>query len=177
MTCHPDSAPGSVERVEASVERRKSGDIWMRFHVDIPLVDLVLAGPAAPERTDGLWQTTCFEAFVRKGEGPEYYEYNFAASSQWAAYRFDHYRKGMADLPMDRPPEIETDAGVSHFAIEVGFKLPDVFADVPLMLNVTAVIEEAGGAKSYWAAKHAPGAPDFHHKDCFAHALEAPGEA
>jgi len=30
------------------------------------------------------------------------------------------------------------------------------------------VIEEKDGAKSYWALAHPPGAPDFHHRDCFA---------
>ena len=39
-------------------------------------------------------------------------------------------------------------------------------------LALTAVIEETGGAKSYWALKHAPGKPDFHHADGFV--LELP---
>jgi hypothetical protein len=29
------------------------------------------------------------------------------------------------------------------------------------------VIEETNGAKSYWALKHPPGKPDFHHADGF----------
>jgi hypothetical protein len=33
--------------------------------------------------------------------------------------------------------------------------------------GVAAVIEEADGAKSYWALAHPPGKPDFHHRDCF----------
>ena len=34
-------------------------------------------------------------------------------------------------------------------------------------LNLTAVIEEEGGHKSYWALAHASGPPDFHNRDCF----------
>ena len=34
-------------------------------------------------------------------------------------------------------------------------------------LNLTAVIEEEGGHKSYWALAHPPGAPDFHNPSCF----------
>ncbi len=39
-------------------------------------------------------------------------------------------------------------------------------------LALSAVIEERDGTKSYWALAHAPGAPDFHHADCFT--LELP---
>jgi hypothetical protein len=41
----------------------------------------------------------------------------------------------------------------------------------PWRLGVSAVIEESDGAKSYWALKHAPGKPDFHHADSFAYEL------
>jgi hypothetical protein len=34
-------------------------------------------------------------------------------------------------------------------------------------LGLAAVIEEKGGRISYWALAHAPGKPDFHHRDCF----------
>jgi len=35
-------------------------------------------------------------------------------------------------------------------------------------LGLSAVIEEAGGRKSYWALAHPQGKPDFHHADGFA---------
>ncbi len=44
-------------------------------------------------------------------------------------------------------------------------------------LALSAVIEETDGTKSYWALRHPPGAPDFHHPDCFALTLEAPPPA
>jgi hypothetical protein len=37
-----------------------------------------------------------------------------------------------------------------------------------LRLGLTAVIEQANLAKSYWALAHPPGEPDFHHRDGFA---------
>ena len=42
------------------------------------------------------------------------------------------------------------------------------------MLAVSAVIEETDGTKSFWALRHPPGPPDFHHPDCFALTLPAP---
>ena len=35
-----------------------------------------------------LWQTTCFEAFLRAPGGEAYREWNFAPSGDWAAYDF-----------------------------------------------------------------------------------------
>ena len=40
---------------------------------------------AAPTRTDGLWQHTCFEAFVGTEGNSAYREFNFAPSADWAA--------------------------------------------------------------------------------------------
>jgi hypothetical protein len=34
-------------------------------------------------------------------------------------------------------------------------------------LGLAAIVEEASGDKSWWALAHPPGAPDFHHADCF----------
>src|SRR3546814_9971873 len=44
----------------------------------------------------------------------------------------------------------------------------------PVRVALSAVIEETDGTKSYWALRHPPGKPDFHHPDCFALALGAP---
>jgi hypothetical protein len=49
----------------------------------------------------------------------------------------------------------------------------DLPVDVPWRLGLSAVIEEKGGSKSYWALAHPPGAPDFHHQEAFALELSA----
>ena len=46
--------------------------------------------------------------------------------------------------------------------------------DLPLRLGLCAVIEEESGVLSYWALKHRPGRPDFHHPDGFVLEIEAP---
>jgi len=51
-------------------------------------------------------------------------------------------------------------------------RLADLPSNGPWRLGLSAVIEEAGGGRSYWALAHPPGKPDFHHSDCFA--LELP---
>jgi hypothetical protein len=51
-------------------------------------------------------------------------------------------------------------------------RLPALHPAVPLRLALSAVIEEDGGMLSYWALKHPPGKPDFHHPDAFALEIE-----
>jgi len=41
-----------------------------------------------------------------------------------------------------------------------------------LRLGLSAVLEAHDGTRSYWALRHPPGQPDFHHPDAFAVTLE-----
>ncbi len=46
-----------------------------------------------------------------------------------------------------------------------------------LRLALSAVVEDREGRLSYWAMRHPPGRPDFHHPEGFALALELPSQA
>ena len=124
-----------------------------------------LAPPSEPLRTDELWQTTCFEAFVEAAPGAGYYEFNLSPSTKWAAYHFTDYREGMA-LAELAPPAIITGANATHVDVDALIYLPANHE--PWWLGLAVVIEETSGAKSYWALKHPAGKPDFHHDDGFA---------
>ena len=122
----------------------------------------MVSDPAERSRGNNLWETTCFEAFVG-GAGRSYREFNFAPSGQWAAYAFTAPRDGMTDA--DAEVEVWLEGGETWIAIEAAV-LADLTPGAPLGLS--AMIEEQGGAKSYWALAHPPGdKPDFHHPDCF----------
>jgi hypothetical protein len=162
-----------VEGIEVHVERKADGGIWLRYHVDALLNDIVLPDPEAPARKDGLWQSTCFEIFVRRRGAADYFEFNFSPSSSWAAYHFDAYRLGMEDEAVAATPEIYLDASESHIALETDIILPAHLRGAEIEVALSAVIEEIDGAKSYWALAHPPGSPDFHHADCFALTLPA----
>jgi hypothetical protein len=159
LFAHPDHPPLAVTAIDASVWRDRH-----RWHFRFLLngtAALDLPNPAVPGRADELWRTTCFEAFVG-GEGGGYHEYNFSPSGQWAAYAFDGPRAGMRQD--DAAVEVWLDRGKEWIAVEAA-----VAADLPAgaPLGLTAVIEERGGHKSFWALDHAPGAPDFHNASCF----------
>ena len=122
-----------------------------------------------PARADELWRTTCFELFLMFDDDEHYVEFNFSPSTRWAAYAFNGYREDMADLPVGGPMRIERLADVVRVTSDLS-GLPRG----ELRMALTAVIEEQGGAKSFWALAHPPGAPDFHHPACFAARLPAP---
>ena len=111
--------------------------------------------------------------------GAEYYEFNFAPSTQWAAYRFSSYRSGMSVATEIGPPPIDVRSSPDCYTLQTSLEL-DRLSDLPRKalwrLGLSALIEDTGGHKSYWALAHPPGKPDFHHADCFAHEFSPAGQ-
>lgn len=178
LTRHPDRPCESVRRIAVEVARRGLARLDLRYVVTGEAAGLVLPPPAAPERTDELWRRTCFEAFIA-GPGEAYCEFNLAPSTQWAAWRFEAYRDGMAPLDMVAAPRIElrrSGDGLGLSAV-LDLEAANLPGDEPWRIGLSAVIEESGGRISYWALAHPPGKPDFHHPDCFALELPAPEDA
>lgn len=162
LTPHPDRPALTVADVAASAVRE--GDrLCVRYRVADGTALRVNTHP--PIRTDELWKHTCFEAFVM-GAGPGYREFNFAPSGAWAAYAFDDYRDGMRNA--EATPVIAWDGAT--LTAELAVDLPGDWR-----LNLTAVIEELDGTKSYWALAHPDGPPDFHDPACFVLSLPARG--
>ena len=156
---HPDHSPSGVTAIDAAVWR--DGDRWhFRFLVE-GAEELVLPDDRPAGRSDELWKETCFEAFVRLPDAG-YVELNFSPSGQYAAYRFEDYRKGMRDEPGE--VEIWLDAGETWLALEAAVTCEALLAGSSLGLS--AVTKERD-ATSYWALGHPDGAPDFHDRACF----------
>jgi hypothetical protein len=167
---HPDTPCVAIATIDAEVTRGGDGVLNVRYMLEGAMDDVVIAPPEPPARADGLWKTTCLEAFVAAPSGGAYAEYNFSPSARWAAYAFTGYRAGMTDLAMPRPPRIRVDRHAEGLSLEATFPiLPRGAA----RLGLAAVIEETSGAKSYWALVHGPDKPDFHHSCGFALALPA----
>jgi hypothetical protein len=173
LNCHPDTPSTEVDGISVSVEFQEAGKMWVRFHMDANLNALVLPLPVKPTRCDGLWQTTCFEVFIRRCGEAAYIELNFSPSGRWAAYAFSGYRSGMTDLPLPVSPILANDASESHFALEAEVILPPHWQNLPLDVALSAVVECQDASKSYWGLSHPPGTPDFHHSDCFAFVIPA----
>lgn len=167
---HPGSRGLAAVRVEAAAARPRTDRLVLTYTVTGQVSDIRLLPVVPAERADGLWRHTCFEAFVRAASGPAYYEFNFAPSRQWAAYRFDGYRSGMRPAEIDAPA-IEVRSGPGSYTLQASLalsRLPDLPPEASWRLGLSAVIEDISGGTSYWALAHPPGKPDFHHADGFA---------
>jgi len=171
LSLHPEQQCAAVSAVEAEVERPEAGVLSLRYRMTRTMAGVVLPPPASPTRTDELWRHTCFEAFVGAADQAGYEEINLAPSGQWAAYRFDGYRQGMAPLEPFEVPAFAMASSDGGLEISATLRLDDLAAS-PWRLGLSAVIEELGGQISYWAVAHPAGRPDFHHRDGFA--LELP---
>lgn len=169
LICHPDTPPIAVKNISVTLYNHPFTGFLVRWRVD-GCSALFLPDYAGSGRGDKLWQTTCFEMFMQ-GEGQAYEEYNFSPSQRWAGYRFSSYRENRQDIDVGEGPVIEHQSGDHMFVQTV--KLPGFRLDGD-RVGISAVIEEQGGVKSYWALAHPDGAPDFHDAACFIASIPAP---
>jgi hypothetical protein len=172
LRLHPDSLSLAATHIDVDVARPHARSLVLRYFVTGKIGALRLPPIAPPERAKELWQRTCFEAFVRCPERDIYYEFNFAPSTQWAAYQFAGYRSGMREASgvSARPIAVKASSGLFRLQASLELdQLSDLPRDARWRLGLSALIEETSGRKSYWALAHPPGKPDFHHPDCFAH--------
>ncbi|OQW76159.1 MAG: hypothetical protein BVN33_05780 [Proteobacteria bacterium ST_bin13] len=169
---HPDTPPTLIRRVQMALTLDPAETlltIRVQGAENLNVPDL-----QPPARADNLWKTTCFEVFLNPAGTDQYSEFNFSPSRQWAAYAFDSYRHNMRSLDLSFEPIISQGIEVGGvYLIEIDLDL-SIMPPGPLKMNLSAVIEERDGTKSYWALAHAPGPPDFHNRDCFIATLPAP---
>jgi hypothetical protein len=171
LVCHPRTPSPSTDTIDVRVESTTNGILALTFVLKADLDSLRIPAEQQGERpcrrVDELWRHTCFEAFLMAGDGPGYREYNFSPSGEWAAYAFRDYRRTMvaddASAPVIR---VHRSAQQLALEAEVPFELPPLYGS--LRLGLSAVVEAVDGGLSYWALRHTPGKPDFHHIDAFA---------
>jgi hypothetical protein len=175
---HPDTPCQAVHAVTARVSRGPAGTLAAHYVISGDLAGLNVPEPRTARRGRELWRHTCCELFISRG-GPEYHEFNFAPSGDWAAYAFDDYRHGgpLDDEALNTPTvaSIAVRSDPQGVEIDASIRLDRLaprLANEKLLLALSAVIEERSGRLSYWALRHPPGKPDFHHRDGFALELD-----
>jgi hypothetical protein len=164
---HPDFPGTAVHSLTVEVAR-EAGRLNLRYILEGRLSELRIPPRARPARADELWKHTCFEAFVRPPGDDAYWEFNLSPSTEWQAYGFSRYRERGPE-PKTTPPGIEI-ATVPRFELRASLDLARLKG--PWQVSLTAVIEDRSGGKSYWALRHPPGKPDFHHARGFALTLD-----
>ena len=173
LACHPGTPSQAIQGISAVVGTARDGNLTVAFALAGDIHSLRIPEPRTSRRADGLWQHTCFEVFAMVGDGPGYREFNFSPSGEWAVYAFRGYRDGSE-------PAVELTPGIVVRRTEDRLELDaKICQDVlppgrRLRLGLSAVVEDADGVLSYWALRHPPGRPDFHHTDAFVLPLVLP---
>jgi hypothetical protein len=162
LTPHPATPCRALRAIRVSVQRN-GATLSVHYLLEGEIQNVRLPARAADE----LWKHTCCELFIAQPGASAYTEFNFSPSGEWAAYRFSAYREGRAPQPAS--PAIALERGAERLELTARV---DVGRE-KLQMGVSAVIEEESGAISYWALRHAPGKPDFHHPHAFAMELDA----
>lgn len=176
LKCHPGSASKAVRGVFANARAMPDGGIAFSYLLEADLSRLRIPVRGPGRRTDGLWQHTCFEAFVAVPGAAGYREFNFAPAGDWAIYAFSGYREGVP-VTIAQAPEITVHIGDGRLEVEAIVArehVPQEGSAAGWRIALSAVIEDDAGVLGYWALEHPPGKPDFHHADGFALVLRPP---
>jgi len=170
LEAHPEARNDAVRSIEVRASRLQSGTLQMSYVLDADLDRVRIPQLGSPRIGDRLWQHTCFEFFIRRKDRTGYQEFNFSPSAEWAAYAFEHYRKAAAPEQKELKPSITVHKSATKLELDVSLDLHALSAQHAvhaLTLAISAVVEARDGSLSYWALRHAPGKPDFHHSDAF----------
>ena len=97
LICHPHTPGKAVRSVAVDVSLSFEDGFALRYIVGGAIAGLVLPHGEgelviADSATRGLWESTCFEAFLTEEGQPDYTEFNYGPDGRWACYQFDDYR-------------------------------------------------------------------------------------
>jgi len=163
-----------VRGLSARLQRTAAGELRITYVLKAELPRLRIP-PRGPSRIgEKLWQHTCFEIFIAQ-RMPAYHELNFSPSREWAAYAFSRYRDGVPLTDEALDPQVTARTGPDELKLDATVHLERLSSRHiagKLSLALSAVIEDADGGLSYWALRHPPGKPDFHHPEAFALVLD-----
>lgn len=170
LTPHPETSSEAVHGIEVRVswlQTGQDGALVLTYTLTGDCAKLRIPPPRSPARVDGLWRHTCFEAFIAIPGDSAYRECNFSPSGEWAGYRFRGYRNRVTLVEEDPAPQLAMRGTEQSLELDVRVLLSPPFTIQPLRLALSAVIEDRLGVLSYWALRHPPGKPDFHHAEAF----------
>jgi hypothetical protein len=155
--------------------------LWLGFELRGSLKELLWPTTITSCRADGLWQHTCFEAFLSAPNGVSYCEINLSPSNAWAIYAFraERLRDSVAEVAVAcLEPSIGVQRTTGSFSLfaALPWRAINPASDEPGPIGLSAVLESTEGDLSHWALTHPEAHPDFHHRSGWTHCLDEPEE-
>ena len=184
LRLHPFQQDARLQGIVLEGHLRWVGDqLLLRFRLQAPQEDLVCPSQTATaQRLDGLWQSTCLEAFFAIPGEAHYWEFNLSPSGDWNIYRLEEYRRGLRQEQGMGISAISLEKEVLGNAVqlkaEVALDLGETLrAEKTLEGSLTAVIEQQGFGCSFWALQHCGEEADFHRRESFTLGLQKEASA
>jgi hypothetical protein len=177
LVAHPRTPGAAVYGIGAEIRFIKPAVLFCDYTLHADMAQVRIPQPRGASPVDGLWQHTCFEAFIGAPGTEAYYEFNFSPAGDWACYRFGAYRDGGGAATVAPAPHLQVYRNAERLELSATVHLGALteLAEAPqLRVALTAVVEDAAAELSYWSLRHAAGKPDFHHADGFVLELAAP---
>jgi hypothetical protein len=131
----------------------------------------------------GCWAAYAFDSYregMRELAVPEISITTVDTEQYRAATRARMLALGVPEEKVERMLKVSEaesqDRHTVRFVLSGALDAPTLEFASHCQVGISAVIEEVGGTKSYWALAHPPGKPDFHHPTCFAATLPPPSK-
>ncbi len=156
-----------VETGVLKIAYELSGEDLSKILLPSPLIN--------PGRVIGLWESTCFEMFIKNSNSDEYLEFNVTSEYTWNVFHFPNKKARLKEYLEIANLGVSAVNSKDKFCLTCWFsvdKLPSYFwSDGKMNIGLTAVIETKENELSYWAIKHADDKPNFHQHDTFIYEL------
>jgi hypothetical protein len=120
-------------------------------------------------RKHELWKTTCFEWFIKSKNAPNYWECNMSPAGDWNIYKLSDYRKNLQEELLLETFFLRTErTSEESWTLDATIDLtPLTLPQGKILVNLSAVLENKEGEKSYWSLAHTQKQADFHHPEHF----------
>ena len=148
--------------IEGSYER-----LSLQFSLQDPQQLVIWPAQVDGQRSQTLWQSTCFELFARHIDHNDYCEWNFSPGHSWGF--FDHSAPRVQRLPnnfsaLSAAPQSSSRGAIKSVAAQINLTqaLPALQQGAPVQIGLSAVLATAQGLE-YFALTHVNSQKaDFH---------------
>lgn len=156
-------------RVKAELDWTGQNTIQIKFSLIGDISHLTEVDPSKASigaRRDGLWEATCFEAFLSDSTNTQYWELNVNSKGDWNVFHFEDYRKGKREELRSTCQFFGTTQNESQLSLECAWDVSEL-ALTDGRLGVTMIANFKNGEKNFFALSHESDKPDFHNRSSF----------
>jgi hypothetical protein len=133
---------------------QKNGRLIIRYEIKGPISTLSLS---PQNKTEPIWKSSCLELFLSTGD-TSYDEFNISLDGRVESYSFFNYRE-LEEKAKTLCTINKTETTATSILLEIS--VVKLSSD-KVIGNLSAIIEEVNGEKSYWSLQHSSEKPDFH---------------